>query len=503
MAEQSKILVVDDEAVIRELMHEFLRDEGYDVKSVPCGSAALQLLEESDEYVILFTDIMMPEMDGITLIREARKIRPATIPIVMTGFATLETARAAVREGAYDYVLKPFSLSEIKLAVTNAQERYRLTSENTRLRDVSELLADSEQVAQYRDERKLLDFVLNIALRRLGAKRGSIMLACNDGRQLEVAASVGLPDEAAHGSVEIGKGISGWVAEHGRPLLVEDIKQNPDMSSLGRHLKDASFISIPLQKKVPIDDLPQYRLNVDEPQILAVLNVCQKEDGRHFSESDLKKLSILANHASIAIQNVRLVRDVEQAHLSTLTSMALLLEAKDQYTHGHSERVRDLSLLTAKKLGLSQEDIKVLELGAGLHDIGKIGVNDSVLNKNGRLTEEEWELVRTHPLVGYDVLSPVKFLSKGHLALVRNHHERLDGNGYPDGLSGDQLPETVRIITVVDAYDAMSSSRAYRKGMPTPIIIEELKRSSGTQFDKRIAKLFIEMLSSGDVERFF
>jgi len=143
MAEHSKILVVDDEAVIRELMWDILAEEGYPVEAVSNGRAALDLLQKFDDFVLLFTDIMMPEMDGIQLIREARKLKPTLIPIVMTGFATLETARAAVKEGAYDYVLKPFSLSEIKLAVANALERYHLANENARLREVTELFTYS------------------------------------------------------------------------------------------------------------------------------------------------------------------------------------------------------------------------------------------------------------------------------------------------------------------------------------------------------------------------
>ncbi|MCL4219258.1 MAG: response regulator, partial [Candidatus Hydrogenedentes bacterium] len=126
MPEEQAILVVDDEQVIRELMAEVLSDEGFRVESAPSGPVALEMMRERDQFVLLFTDIMMPEMNGIELIREARKLRPRIIPIVMTGFATLETARAAVREGAYDYVLKPFSLNDIKLAVANALERYNL-----------------------------------------------------------------------------------------------------------------------------------------------------------------------------------------------------------------------------------------------------------------------------------------------------------------------------------------------------------------------------------------
>ncbi len=500
MTEQSKILVVDDEAVIRELMGDILKEEGYPVESVSNGRAALDLLRQFDDFVLLFTDIMMPEMDGIQLIREARKVKPTLIPIVMTGFATLETARAAVKEGAYDYVLKPFSLSEIKLAVSNALERYRLANENARLREVTELFTFSEQVVRYRDERALLDFVLKAALDRVGAKRGSIMLTSRDGRALEVAASVGLPEEASHDLVDMGKGISGLVAQRAEALLVEDIGKSPEIAGRSRRLKDASFISVPLERKAPVDGWRYPVASGTGPNVLAVLNVSSKDDGRQFNEGDLKTLNVLANHASIAIENVRLINDIEQSHLSTLTSMALLIEAKDPYTHGHSQRVRDLSVLAAQRMGLAKPDIDLLNLGAGLHDIGKIGVNDGILNKSESLSDQEWDMIRLHPLIGYDVLEPVHFLTKGHLDLVRYHHERVDGNGYPDGLQGDQLPEIVRILGVADAFDAMSSSRAYRRGMPSDRIIEELRRCSGAQFDGRVVNLFIEMIKAGEIE---
>ena len=149
--ENGKILVVDDEAVIRELLSEVLTDEGYAVESAESGPRALDILGASDEFVLLFTDIMMPEMDGLDLIRRARRLRPAIIPIVMTAYATLDSARSAVKEGAYEYVLKPFSLSEVKLAVSNALERYRLASENARLLSLTQLFNISERIATMRD----------------------------------------------------------------------------------------------------------------------------------------------------------------------------------------------------------------------------------------------------------------------------------------------------------------------------------------------------------------
>jgi response regulator RpfG family c-di-GMP phosphodiesterase len=495
MTKDGSILVVDDEIVIRALLVDILSEEGYAVETAGSARDALDLLQQENNFVILFTDIMMPEMDGIELIREARKITPTVIPIVMTGFATLETARAAVKEGAYDYVLKPFSLSEIKLAVTNAVERHRLENENARLREINQLFNISEKIAAMRDEGALLDFVLQAALERVGARRGSLMVTTPDGKALEVAASVGLPEEAAKTIVEMGRGISGMVAKSAQPLLIENICRNPAIEQISRRLQGDSFISVPLEQKWPSG--PDAPLSGIEPHVLGVLNVTDKKDGEHFTEGDLKILSIVANHAAAALENARLIRSVEDAHLSTLQSIALLLEAKDAYTHGHSQRVRDYSVWAARRLGMSDSDIEVLRLGAALHDVGKVGVADGILNKCGELTADEWDAIRRHPLVGYEVLMPVRVLRPEHRQLVRGHHERMDGTGYPDGLSGDQLSPMTRVIVVADAYDAMASDRAYRPALSPPRIVEQLKRNSGTQFDPEVATVFVDLVESG------
>ena len=495
MTKEGSILVVDDEIVIRALLVDILTEEGYAVETAGSARDAINLLEQENNFVILFTDIMMPEMDGIELIREARRITPTVIPIVMTGFATLETARAAVKEGAYDYVLKPFSLSEIKLAVSNAVERHRLENENARLREITELFNISEKITGMRDEEALLDFVLRAALERVGAHRGSLMVTTPDGKALEVAVSIGLPEEAAKTVVEMGRGISGMVAKSAQPLLVEDICRNPDIAQISRRLQADSFVSVPLEQKWPSGyDGP---LSGIELRVLGVLNVTDKKDGARFTEGDLKILSIVANHAAAALENARLIKSVEEAHLSTLQSIALLLEAKDAYTHGHSQRVRDYSIWAARRLGMAENDIEVLRLGAALHDVGKVGIKDGILNKRGEPTAEEWETIRRHPLVGYEVLMPVRILRPEHRQLVRGHHERMDGAGYPDGLRGDQLSPVTRVIIVADAYDAMASDRAYRSALSPPQILEQLKRHSGTQFDPEVAKIFVERVENG------
>ena len=500
----AKILVVDDERTIRNLIETVLSESGHSVVCAEDGLQAIELLRRDRDFQLLLTDIALPGVDGIAVIREARRICPAIIPLVMTGHGSLETARAALKEGAADYVEKPFSVREIRHAVLTALERHHLAAENSRLRELTELFQVSEAIATIRDEQKLLDFVLRAALTSVGAERGSLMVMTPDGGALEVASSVGLPEEACDRRVKLGEGIAGWVAEHGLPLCIDNIDHDPELVSMSRQLADASFASVPLERKLASTSGLRHRpRNVHgNARVLAVLNVNRKKSGGNFTKSDLKILNIMANHASVALENVRLIRDIEQAHLATLQSMALVLEAKDPYTHGHSQRVRNYSVAAARKLGMSEQDVETLRLGAMLHDVGKIGVADTVLNNPSRLGEHDWRQIKQHPVIGYEVLEPVSFLTEDHLSLVRWHHERLDGSGYPDGLCGDDLDDIVRVIAAADTYDAMSGDRAYRRGLPRRQIVEEFRACAGKQLDRKVSSLFVDMIESGEIARY-
>lgn len=497
MTDPGKILVVDDEAVIRDLLFEVLTDEGYFVDTAANGVAALDILKADSTIELLVTDIMMPQMDGIDLVREAKRFRPTIIPIVMTAYATLESARAAVKEGAYDYVLKPFSLSEVKLAVSNALERRTLANENARLLELTELFNISEQIATIHDERELYEYILGAALNRVGADRGSVLLAHREQSLLEIVASKGLPEEAAEQPVNMDGSISGKVVSMGEPLLVKDIQQVPEIKLMSRRLPEDSFISVPLIDKPKTNGTSGSYAGGS--QVVAVINVCQKRDGKQFTEGDLKILRIIANHAAASLENIRLIHDVEASHLSTVQSMALLLEARDPYTQFHSTRVQEACVALAENMGLSQKDVETVRIGSAFHDLGKVGVPDYVLNKPGKLNDPEWELIRRHPVIGYEVLAPVHFLEPGHLEIVRGHHERLDGSGYPDGLKGDELSPALRIIGVVDSFDAMASDRAYRAALPVPAILEELERCSGALFDPKVVEILIGMVREGAV----
>jgi putative nucleotidyltransferase with HDIG domain len=172
---------------------------------------------------------------------------------------------------------------------------------------------------------------------------------------------------------------------------------------------------------------------------------------------------------------------------------ALAVEAKDQYTHGHSENVMKYTVVLARQMGLSPQDVEQVKYAGLLHDIGKIGVSESILNKPGRLTDEEFEEIRKHPELGARIISDVPFL-KSLVPLVRHHHEFYNGGGYPDGIDGENIPFGARVLSVADAFEAMTSDRPYRKSLPRTVATDILRKESGTQFDPLVVDAFLAML---------
>ena len=174
------------------------------------------------------------------------------------------------------------------------------------------------------------------------------------------------------------------------------------------------------------------------------------------------------------------------------------IEEKDTYTRGHSERVAQIVVEVAKELGLPEHEIEYLQFGSILHDVGKIGIPESIVKSPKTLTDAEYKIIQRHPLNGVKILQPIAFI-KDHMYLVRNHHERWDGTGYPDGLRGDAIPLGAQIVAIADAFDAMTSSRPYRKGMPKKQAAREIKKNTGTQFSQRVADAFMIVFERGTI----
>lgn len=237
------------------------------------------------------------------------------------------------------------------------------------------------------------------------------------------------------------------------------------------------------------------RLQNSEKDIgyLGTLIFVRTEEQDLFSALHVSLGTSLMRMGAASLGNIIYAEKLQRTYLQTVNSLVRAMEAKDAYTSGHSSRVAETAIVLGRKLGLSRQELEMLEWAGLLHDIGKIGISDAVLSKPGRLTSEEFDHIKTHPTQSYQVLQPVDGL-RSVLPIVRHHHEHYDGSGYPDGLVGDEIPFQARIIQVADVWDALTSSRSYRKAVPFEKALRIMQEEAGTVTDARVAQTLIDLV---------
>src|SRR5207253_1403991 len=228
---------------------------------------------------------------------------------------------------------------------------------------------------------------------------------------------------------------------------------------------------------------------------LGVLHLDRSFAQDPFTEDDLFLADALAAHVSAAIESAQLLRKQRELFLKTITILAQAVELRDDYTGGHTQRVTRYASMLAQHLDLPEDELELIKLGTPLHDIGKIGIDDAILRKPGRLTAAEFAVMQEHTTKGAEILSTIPEM-QSIIPIVRNHHERWDGTGYPDRLAGAEIPFLARIVAVADAFDAMTSNRPYhegKKGKPPAVAFAEVSRMAGRQFDPQCAAAFLEI----------
>jgi len=492
--ETPRILVVDDEKVIREILADFLNMEGYVVHTVEDGVEAMKELHRRS-YNLVISDLKMPNMSGLELIQQITAESLPVLTVIMTGFGTVETAIEAMKRGAYDYILKPFKVEEVMHIVQRGLERQRLQHENIRLKDALSIYKISEAIATSLSVDTVLDLVLDATIDTVDADVVSLLLEdpSHEGRFSERMRKVSHRAEPAIEAPTLNLDEVLPLFQEDRPLLVHGSRSYRFLASppdLERRL--VSFCSIPLKLK---------------GRIIGMLNAYSYTRGNKFSEGQRKMLYVLASRAAFSIENARLYenlvdanKDLTRANVSleenfkqTIIGFAHALEESDRYTRGHSERVALYARLIAMGLRMSQIEVDTVVKVGLMHDVGKIGIRNDKLNKPGKLTPEELAMFRSHPAKGRRILEPIPFM-RDIVPGCYCHHEAWDGSGYPQGLMGDHIPLIGRIVAIADAYDAMTSDRAYRKALPHEIACGEIERCIGAQFDPEIVPLFLAQI---------
>lgn len=328
----------------------------------------------------------------------------------------------------------------------------------------------------------VLHSIVEKAVELLHCQTGSLLLVDEDTKELVF--KVALPPAGAQlidTRLPFGVGIVGAVARDGKPLIVNDAQADSRHYSAidaSTALITQSLLCVPL---------------ISKERVIGVVEVLNKMDGTLFDEEDGESLAAFATQGAIALENARLYSDLKRTFAETVRLMTNAIEARDPYTAGHTERVTRLALGIARELGWPRERLEILEIGALVHDIGKIGVSDSILRKPARLTKEEYAKMKTHPLVGAAMLEGVSML-RPIQPYILYHQERYDGTGYPFGLKGKEIPEEGRLLAVVDTFDAMTSNRPYRKGLSEKAAIAEIVRHRGSQFDPDIVDALLRVL---------
>lgn len=330
------------------------------------------------------------------------------------------------------------------------------------------------------DTKEIRTRAIEAATRLMNAEVGSLLLVDELRRQLYFEVALGEKEEILKEvRLEYGEGIAGWVAEHREPAIVHDVEKDSRFyrgADEQTHFVTRTVIAVPV---------------ITKGKVLGVLQTVNKVEGA-FTEDDLELLVSLADLVASAIENARLYEQVREIFYGTTLALADALEMRDAYTGGHTRRVEQYSVAIGKELGLCSEELERLRLSAILHDIGKIGVRDHILLKNGPLSCDEFEVMHRHCEFATEMLKHVESL-RDLVPAIRAHHERFDGMGYPDALEGADIPLNGRIIAVADTFDAMTSDRQYRKALPRDVALSELKRGSGRQFDPQVVDAFIEV----------
>jgi putative nucleotidyltransferase with HDIG domain len=508
------ILVVDDDPNVIEILSESLKDRGYRTESASDGEEAIAKYESFQPDLVIL-DVVLPKRDGFEVCDEirARDIQ-RDVPVIMISADSIQDSMLkGLRSGAQDYLKKPFSLREILAKIDNylsaANGKKNLREQNIMLEDevqkghadylrinrelkkkildMRSLFGLSQDLNRLRDPEELVHIFCLTVIGQLGVSSVALFYAFNEADEfLSYAGGSGVSDAILH-PVRLSREIA--LSKH---LLA----RQDAISLLDEHMPDDAAREAQFLVRFGFECC--FPLIV-KSRLIGIVFIGSKANRQPYAPDDLELFKSVCTSAATGLENARLYEELQSTYLSTIKVLVSAIEAKDSYTRGHTDRVSEYARLIAEEMKLSKKDLEIVCFGAALHDIGKLGVYENILNKPSELTEQEWEIVRSHPEIGANIIKNMKFLESA-CDLVRHHHERLDGKGYPDHLRGQEISLGARIVAVADSFDAMTSDRPYRRAYSMEESIAQLKLQC-EKFDQDIVA-YIEMLvRSGKIKR--
>lgn len=508
------ILLVDDDPNVIEILTESLRGKGYEIESATDGEEAVAKYDSFQPDLVIL-DIVLPKKNGFEVCDEirARDVH-RDIPVIMISANSIQdTMLKGLRSGAQDYLKKPFSLKEILAKVENylaqAHRKKDLCALNLHLEDevqrgqVDKARVNRELKKKVLDMRSL--FGLSQDLNRLRDPDELVHVFC-----LTIVGQLGVSSVALFYAFDETDDYLSYEGGSGQSSGVLQSVRLSRETGLSKHLMQKQDII----RLADEDLLPDVKREADfmvrfgfdygyplivKSRLIGIVFIGAKVSKQSYTADDLGLFKSVCTSAATGLENARLYSELQATYLSTIKVLVSTIEAKDAYTRGHTDRVAEYARMIAEEMKLSKREVEIVCFGAALHDIGKLGVYENILNKPGELTEKEWEIVRSHPEVGANIIKNMKFLESA-CDLVRHHHERLDGKGYPDGLKGSQISLGARIVAVADSFDAMTSDRPYRQAYSVEESIDQL-RTQREKFDQGVVGFVEKLIAAGRIKR--
>jgi len=486
MIDGANILVVDDNPDVIETLTEFLRLNDCNVSSAFSGQECIDILRKNNKIEIVILDVGLPDVNGIALIDKIKIENPTVAVVIATGYQSTNLIVEAIKKGASDFIIKPFEFEKLIFVL------FRALKERS-------LLIEKEHIFQKLEDKKKIE-LLN---RELQKKIKELTTMYHISNQFN---SINIFTDVYEKMLQIVKDIlevnaCGYYifdSKNSELILYSERSNGNGLSMKKRMAVNSNF------KKL-IDSKKKYILIRDEifmpiiikGECIGFIVVNKKKQGvstgNRQAESDIFLLKLIAEKASTHIENRILYESLFENVFKTLTSLIKAINKRDAYTENHCWRVTQMSLAVANRIGLKEQEIATIKVAGPIHDLGKIGIPDHILLKPDRLTQEEYELMKTHSTMGEEILNRFDILTN-EAKIIRYHHERFDGCGYPNALKGDEIPVCARVIAICDTYDAITTTRPYRKALDKAYALEEIKRCKYTQFDPYLADCFIDMM---------